>query len=470
MAATSSAPSVSSAPKVSNNANQAGSKISADTGANGQKPTGESKQGCCLFNCCLLLAVFNLALLLLAFASFGYFTGANFGVGWLTDEGGSSNCAATALDKNILNKINANKSIYQTAATRSGIPWEFLAGLHYRETNFGNTAANGDGPFQVQGAKNQTFGIEAAVEAAEKAKGLVKGSYGKTLDMNSDNETIKLAFLAYNRGVMYKRAGCTADQSPYVMNQFDAAHKNMRWPDNACEVVPPATIVKGKVENGRMGAFTIYAILKGNIAGSVACGQSPKNNTPVTGSGQCTWSVIKNDPPAQASTMGIANIKYWQYTGPNTPPVSKSRALVVNRHCTQTVENIFKQIYNSPDKPQISSIGCYEGPRKDKNGNIKQDTRHNWGAACDISYVQNYCWNCYSKKLNGVCTKGSAIGDFWKPGNIMPDKNYRGWSVGFDIRSIPINSTIANAFFSAGWGRGNYTCFEDYMHFSVDGH
>lgn len=247
--------------------------IEAEAGESEASGGGEKKEGCCLWWIIGAILLFNLGGIIITMSLVGFFTGSGFGLDWIRGTGGVSECTSNQMAQGLLDTINKNKGVYQAAASQTGIPWEFLVGLHYRETNFGNSAANGDGPFQVQGAKYQTFGIESAVEAAEKAKSLVKGSYGKTLGTSSDSETIKLAFLAYNRGVMYKRAGCTPDQSPYVMNNFDDAHKNMRWPDNACEVVPPPTIVKGKVENGRLGAFTVFSILKGNVTGSDSCNQ-----------------------------------------------------------------------------------------------------------------------------------------------------------------------------------------------------
>ena len=57
---------------------------------------------------------------------------------------------------------------------------------------------------------------------------------------------------------MYETGGCSVDQSPYVMNQFDASHKNMVWPNESCD---PSS-VKG-VADSKLGAFTFYAALKG---------------------------------------------------------------------------------------------------------------------------------------------------------------------------------------------------------------
>lgn len=284
--------------------------------------------------------------------------------GTLTSGDGSGGCTSGEMDQNNLDAANANKSVYQDAAAKTGVPWEFLAGLHYRETNFGNTAANGDGPFQVQGATYQTFGVDSAVEAANKAKSLVKGSYGKTLTSSSGDETIKLAYLAYNRGVMYKRAGCTWDDSPYVMNNFDADHKDMSWPDSACEVVPPATIVKGKVEYGRLGAFTVYSILKGQIEGSADCDnpQDTNGNGVIYGGGWCGVvavdltnidfvsshsSAVLMEPAA--NSLKVIAAEYKRQTGKKLPIASMFRT-----YAQQTYMYAHPESYDNPARPGTS--------------------------------------------------------------------------------------------------------------------
>lgn len=168
---------------------------------------------------------------------------------------GILSCTSSQLSAGDKNRIQNNLSVYQAAADKTNVSWEFLAGIHYKESSLSTTNPN---PFQVTNSRTSGFNVASAVEAAEHAKALVKSVYNKTLTKNSDEETIKLAFLAYNRGAMYKNGGCTWDESPYVMNQFDAAHQNMRWPNNSCE--PPGT--RGNV-NTTLGAFTVYSILKG---------------------------------------------------------------------------------------------------------------------------------------------------------------------------------------------------------------
>jgi hypothetical protein len=80
---------------------------------------------------------------------------------------------------------------------------------------------------------------------------------------DSENaKIIKHAFLAYNRGSMYKNHGCTVDESPYVMNQFDDAHRDMHWPKSECE---PKITREKEGPDIPLGAYTVYLILKGQV-------------------------------------------------------------------------------------------------------------------------------------------------------------------------------------------------------------
>jgi len=197
-----------------------------------------------------------------------------------TGTAGILSCTTGQISTNDKNQIERNLSVYQQAADKTNVPWEFLVAIHYRETSLRTNDSN---PFQITNNKVSGFSVDSATEAAEKAKSLVKSVYNKTLTKNSDAETIKLSLLAYNRGAMYKQGGCSWNESPYVMNQFDAAHKDMRWPNNSCE--PPSVRDLG---DSKLGGFTFYTILKGcssRISGKAALPLDPTkikryNNTP----------------------------------------------------------------------------------------------------------------------------------------------------------------------------------------------
>jgi hypothetical protein len=80
--------------------------------------------------------------------------------------------------------------------------------------------------------------------------------YGVKLTATSPPQDLQAAFLAYNRGFIYKRAGASWDISPYVMNQLDAAHMDMPWPR------VPGEPLAGRPDH-RYGTFTIYVRLGG---------------------------------------------------------------------------------------------------------------------------------------------------------------------------------------------------------------
>lgn len=400
-------------------------------------------RGCAIL--LLVLICFFIIIAVLGLA--GQLIGNNFGG---TGPATTSICTSAVLPQSLLDKISKNKAIYQQAADQANVPWEFIAALHYRESTLADVSPNGDGVFQIQNGVNKDFSLAAAVEAGNKARALLQGTYHRNISQSSDEETIKLAFLSYNRGAMYLNNGLTYDQSPYVMNNFDSSHQNMRFPDSPAE--PPAT--RGKLD-GKLGAFTVFTILRGC---TVAIGGA--------GEGDCTWANnIENEAP---NTQGESNVPVpvpiWRYTGqgPNDK-ASDTKTLVVNKKCTAAIKTIFTEIYNSSDKPVIdSNTACY-------NNRGNNWSRHNWGVACDINPTQNWSWHNRAKLVNGACTGGSNVGEYWRPGDISPDNTKRAWSAGFDVRSASVNGTIAKVFASHGWGRGWYRCSEDTMHFSIDG-
>jgi len=184
-------------------------------------------------------------------------------------------------------------------------------------------------------------------------------------------------------------------------------------------------------------------------------GVADEVNANAGGTGACTPREVKKNPMNTNQTS--ITVKIWKYTGGGAP-TSSTKTLVVNRNCASVVTAIFNDIYNDPSKPQISTsdTGCY-AHRTNKSW-------HPYGVACDVNWNENWCApNCYHKP-------GYKVGNFWKPGNVSPDKGFAAWVPGYDVRSIPINSPIANAFKKHGWGRGLYSAgFDDVMHFSITG-
>ncbi len=177
--------------------------------------------------------------------------------------------------KAVKNNIEKLKPLYEYAAEKTGIKWEYLAALHYRESGnrpgtsllagetLGSTNPDGTGSGTSSAKKN-------AVEAAQHFIGNAKMVYGVNVKNNPSTNDLKKAFLAYNRGFMYKNAHTSPDKSPYVMAGLDSTHPiDMVFPDSTAE--PSST--RGK-KNANLGAMAILAGLGLENAGSssTSCG------------------------------------------------------------------------------------------------------------------------------------------------------------------------------------------------------
>lgn len=200
---------------------------------------------------------------------------------------------------------------------------------------------------------------------------------------------------------------------------------------------------------------------RGALSGSGWLGKNGSDSGPVTdtpGSGVCSWTEISKTPPHS----NLANIVVPVWVSNGSSKTSATQSLRVNANCAEKIENLFKQVYNDSSKPPIDRgyTGCY-APRPNGLAN----SRHKWGVACDVNWLENWCApNCYNDPGSRIPSNG-----WWKPG--PSGSSYAGWTAGFDERSIPISGTVVSAFSSIGWGRGLYGGgFNDFMHFSVDGH
>ncbi|MCA9326472.1 hypothetical protein KC976_02635 [Candidatus Saccharibacteria bacterium] len=181
-------------------------------------------------------------------------------------------------------KQNIDKLLpaYQKAAEQTGVPWQLLAAVHYREANnnpsqdlqAGNPLGGGGSQYaDYTGARPSTIEASAVMAAqqliSKAAAGVVKLPINTS---NPDSAAIKDALFGYNG-----RAGVYAQQaadlgfdaktqpfegSPYVMNNFDAKHQNMKI----------ITRDFGGLDgiDARLGAFTVYSML-GGASGGATC-------------------------------------------------------------------------------------------------------------------------------------------------------------------------------------------------------
>lgn len=173
------------------------------------------------------------------------------------------------VDQATIDRINALKGIYEQVGAEKGVAWSALAALDYREsTNDPNRSAlSGEpvGTANPDGNGTTTSKLDSVQRSADAFKSMASGVYGVNVTATTGGPEIQNAFIAYNRGYIYKNANQPADSSPYVMNQYDAGHVDMTFPSIDGEPLA------GRTEYGRYGAFTLFTRLGGSSAGG-ACG------------------------------------------------------------------------------------------------------------------------------------------------------------------------------------------------------
>lgn len=178
--------------------------------------------------------------------------------------------------------VNRNKSAYINASNSTGVPWEMLAAIHYRETNFSRSnPANGQGIFQFVNGEGGPYPAGSVSDSefqrqlnfmASKIQNdyVYRGSLQYTHRPLTQNETeifrIKDTLFSYNgRSSQYANQASQYgfspstqpyEGSPYVMNRFD------------CKRFSMGIITKdyGGIDGNdtRFGAFTLFARLKGD--------------------------------------------------------------------------------------------------------------------------------------------------------------------------------------------------------------
>lgn len=151
------------------------------------------------------------------------------------------------------NDMVTNCPVYTSSAERYGIPWQTLAAIHFREGGFnpnGSVISGRDIGVEEPDQGNIIFA--SLQESADKGAEVLIGKNGSIVQQNPPDDIVKDAFFGYNG-----RARCygSPDGSPYVMNNYDAAHMRMniiKTDGGPCECC-----------DDRPGAFVIYKILKG---------------------------------------------------------------------------------------------------------------------------------------------------------------------------------------------------------------
>lgn len=194
------------------------------------------------------------------------------------------------LNSTQLHSIEANRSIYEAAAGESGIPWQLLAAIHYKETGLKKYGpSNGDGPYQILGGGypiKDSYTDDEFLSASIAAAAFIKNKAGEK-DL-SDVNNIKYALFAYNGMAQSlkdqaKSLGFSDEEanngegSPYVMNRSDVVRDPTVEPTKSNSTWGQIKSDGGSLQypaNNDYGAFIIYAILS-NISiegGGGSCG------------------------------------------------------------------------------------------------------------------------------------------------------------------------------------------------------
>lgn len=178
---------------------------------------------------------------------------------------------------------------YESVGKSAGVPWQLLAAIHYRETNYGNiNPANGQGLFQFYaeaGSGKYPAGEVSRVNFLEQLNYLadrVKNDYATRgypalvgVEI-TDARKIKDIGFSYNgrAGVYATQAGKLGfdsategyEGSPYVMNFYDAK----RDPQKAAQGTWGQILTdNGGISypaNNQVGLFTLYAKLGGGTS------------------------------------------------------------------------------------------------------------------------------------------------------------------------------------------------------------
>ena len=161
--------------------------------------------------------------------------------------------------------------------------------------------------------------------------------------------------------------------------------------------------------------------------------------------------------------MKTVNVPVWKMKNDGTK-FSSTAGITVNKAVADDVVAIFTQIYNSPEKFPIESIG----------GARYTDTlRHSWGCAIDINPYENAECRAYYNTSGGISSVVQTCGMGWWP--LSTDKTaFAGSLSAASAYSIGKGSSVVQAFRDYGWGWGGqgYSSRSgsqkfDYMHFSV---
>ena len=126
-----------------------------------------------------------------------------------------------------LDQVEKNYPVYKAAEDKTGVNWKIIAALHYRESSLGLDPNAKGNEFQFDGAYKKFATGNFQKDAIRAGKIIQEKVREAGLEALSDSafagEKVQEALFRYN-GTLYNQA----EKSPYVMNQFDETHEDMR--------------------------------------------------------------------------------------------------------------------------------------------------------------------------------------------------------------------------------------------------
>ena len=347
---------------------------------------------------------------------------------------------------NIDGLLAKTKDRYVYAQQQTGVPWQVLAAIHYRESGMNPNLSMADGEklgdyTSVDGAQISSDANKDAALAAEHFVALAKSSYNVNMKdtANITAESLGKGFLAYNRGVMYenynKQTGMSLTylDSTYVMNGFDETHMNMVW--TAADSFGGVNSLAGK-KDGNLGALTIYNYLVGS-SGSVS-------SSDATSAGGCNSTAVASDTctvtaPIYGEAGNHHQLNASELTTVFGPMKTTANQVEVDflghkvqvhkdaAGCLQAVANELKVKNVSYTIREIGGFRESAGAGQVKDG----ASYHQYGAAVDINWSSNPCCSVAGHDM---------------PQEYIDAFHHHGWS----------------------WG-GNWDSLKDYMHFEFNG-
>lgn len=212
--------------------------------------------------------------------------------------------------------LERNKSAYMKAQQETGVPWQMIAALHFREAGMNpvRSIANGQ---MITGRKYKSIdGVyiganlgEDAVLAAEHFIEMANMVYG--IDITKGDLSVAdmgNAFLAYNRGFLYKRRSLDYTRSGYVMQGIDEKHIGGDW----IYLDPFGGHSKSRqLKNGDPGALAVIAYL------TATEGNSTDISLSSDASSACTTDDISDSSSLSGGGSIIKNVVvYYQHENP----------------------------------------------------------------------------------------------------------------------------------------------------------